>query len=131
MKRLLMICMLCLLVAGSARAAQSGFEPCLPQGIKADTVVSAEGVQTDAGNNLVKKVTVGDRLTALDARCRRGKLVDGKGRKITFYRLKGCWGNPPVNYQEILTRQREEIEKLKKRYTVITLTCNPDGMMIQ
>ncbi|MFL6275276.1 MAG: hypothetical protein ACJ74G_08685 [Blastocatellia bacterium] len=131
MKRLLMICMVCLLVASAALAAQSGFEHCLPPGIKAGTVVSAQGVQTDAGNNLVKKVMVRDHLTALKAHCRRGKLVDGKGREIAFYRLKGCWGNPPANYQEILTRQNEEIEKLKKRYTVITLTCNPDGMMIQ
>jgi hypothetical protein len=36
-------------------------------------------------------------------------------------------GNPPADYQEILQRQREELEKLKKQYTVIEMTCNPEG----
>ena len=34
------------------------------------------------------------------------------------YKLKGCWGNPPRNYQEILERQEAELAILRKRYTV-------------
>ena len=29
--------------------------------------------------------------------------------------------------QEILRKQREEIDKLKQQYTVIEMTCNPSG----
>ena len=130
MRRSLVGCAIYFFITGSAFAQQT-YERCLPAGITARTVVSAEGVQTDVGHNVVKKVTVGDRLRSLKARCHKGKLVDARGREITFYWLHGCWGNPPANYQEILARQREEIEKLQKRYTVITLTCNPDGIMIQ
>ena len=129
-KRSLMRCVVYLCLTGAA-CAQQRFEPCLPAGVTAQTVVSVEGVQTDAGHNVVKRITVRDRLVALKARCRKGKLVDGRGREITFYRLKGCWGNPPADYQEILARQHAEIEKLQKRCTVITLTCNPDGMLVQ
>jgi len=75
----------------------------------------------------IKKTTVEQRLIELDARCDKGKLVDAAGKEIYFYRLKGCWGNPPPDYQEILQRQNEELEKLRKRYTVIEMTCNPEG----
>ncbi len=88
---------------------------CLPARINSDDKVSAS-------------VTVRQRLIELKAHCRRGKLFDRSGKEIRFYRLAGCWGNPPPGYREILERQRRELEKLKKRYTVIELTCNPDGI---
>ena len=97
--------------------------PCLQKGIKLNDVVTY-----DQG---AKKITVKDKLKEIKARCRRGILVDGKGRPIYFYALKGCWGNPPANYQEILERQKKEIRKLKNRYTVIEMTCNPGGLPIQ
>ena len=96
---------------------------CLQKDIKLKDVVTY-----DPG---AKKVTVKDKLTKLKARCRHGKLIDRRGRPIYFYALKGCWGNPPARYQEILNGQKEEIRKLKKRYTVIEMTCNPDGLPIQ
>jgi hypothetical protein len=65
-------------------------------------------------------------LTKLRARCKQGKLVDGTGREIYFYRLAGCWGNPPEDYQEVLEKQRNEIVRLKKKYTVIEISCNQD-----
>jgi len=80
-----------------------------------------------AGGN---QVTVEQKLRELRARCRRGKLVDASGREIYFYRLQGCWGNPPEDYQQILQRQQQEIQRLKKRYTVIEMTCNPSGVPI-
>ena len=67
------------------------------------------------------------KLKQLKARCRKGKLVDAKGKEIRFFRLQGCWGNPPEDYQEILTRQAQELENLRKQYRVIEMTCNESG----
>jgi hypothetical protein len=77
----------------------------------------------------VERETIKQRLDKLDARCKSGKLVDGKNREIRFYQLQGCWGNPPPGYQEIMNRQREELEELKKKYNVVEITCNPSGEM--
>jgi hypothetical protein len=103
------------------------FGTCLPAGVKATDIVSAQLVRS---TGVVKKITVEDKLTELKARCKKGKLVDASGKEIYFFRKTGCWGNPPANYQEILQRQNDELEKLKKRYTVIEMTCNPDGVQI-
>jgi hypothetical protein len=75
-------------------------------------------------------MTVAQKLASLKARCKRGKLVDGAGKEIRFFHLKGCWGNPPEGYQEILDKQAGELATLKKRYTVIEMTCNPSGILI-
>ncbi len=69
------------------------------------------------------KVTVKMRLVQLKARCKRGMLVDGKGKQIYFYTLIGCWGNPPADYLDLLEHQAQEIQRLKKRYTVIQISC--------
>jgi hypothetical protein len=68
--------------------------------------------------------TVQNKLVEMKARCRKGRLVDSKGREIRFFHLS-CWGNPPENYQEIRRRETTELAKLKKRYTVIEFGCNP------
>ena len=68
-----------------------------------------------------------DKLKELSARCRKHKLVDARGREIRFYQLVGCWGNPPDDYQQQLERQAKELVKLRKRYRVIEMTCNPSG----
>lgn len=112
-------------------ATPQRLEACLPSQIKLTDIVSAEIIESTAAGNLIKKVTVKEILTALKARCRKGKLVDGSGREIYFYRLTGCWGNAPADYEDILERQRKEIERLKKRYTVVEMTCNPSGILIQ
>jgi hypothetical protein len=44
--------------------------------------------------------------------------------------MTGCWGNPPENYQQILDEQARKLAQLKKRYTVIEMTCNPSGELI-
>ena len=137
MLRIMIITTLLIYLGWSAPAEQK-FQSCLPKGITMETVVSAMRVRhagppskTIAGQeNNVRKITVRDKLIELKARCKRGKLVDAAGKEIVFYRLKGCWGNPPQDYLEILQRQSEELEKLRKKYTVIELTCNPSGQMI-
>jgi hypothetical protein len=87
---------------------------CLPSGVASSGVVS-------------RGLTVADRLADLDARCDGPTLVDRHGREIRFYRLTGCWGNPPADAQEILDNQRRELDELRRRYTVIEMTCSPDG----
>ena len=103
---------------------------CLPRDIKCDDVVSAQPVYSKSNRGEVRTITVAQTLRQIRARCRKGKLVDGKGKEIHFYKLNGCWGNPPDNYQEILDGQAKELEKLRQRYRVIALTCNPSGSEI-
>ena len=100
---------------------------CLPEYVKPTDVVSTRLVQTDGGT---LKITVEQKLAELKASCKNGKLVDGTGAEIYFYKLTGCWGNPPRNYQEILERQEAELAILRKQYTVIEMTCNPSGLPI-
>jgi hypothetical protein len=105
---------------------------CLPPDIKLGDIVNATSSGYAKGQAVeVHKVTVEQRLNELKATCDSdNKLVDGSGRRIVFYHLTGCWGNPPQGYQNILQKQQEEINKLKEQYTVIEMTCNPSGVPI-
>ena len=95
---------------------------CLPDGIKPDLIVSTERVESNR-RLIVRTVTVNQILIRLGARCKKGKLVDEHGREIYFYRLIGCWGNPPADYQELLAKQNSELSRLKRQYNVIEITC--------
>jgi hypothetical protein len=99
---------------------------CLPKGIQPTDVVNYRGARPFMQKGK-QAITVEETLVRLKASCKKGRLVDGSGKQIYFFQLKGCWGNPPDNYQEILERQNSELIKLKKRYTVIEMTCNPSG----
>ena len=96
---------------------------CLPAGMKADAVVGADP-------KTHKLITVAAALKKIKARCSHGSLVDRKGRKIKFFELQGCWGNPPADYLEILEQQKLTLEKLKKKYTVIEIPCTTNGRSI-
>jgi hypothetical protein len=111
---------------------KSSLAKCLPADIKLNDVVDATSSGYANGQPVgLQKVTVEQKLNELKATCNRdNKLVDGSGKQIIFYHLKGCWGNPPRNYQEILKEQRDEINRLKQQYTVIEMTCNPSGIPI-
>jgi len=102
-----------LLCAGVLPAAGSPAAGCLPGGIGLSDVVSP-------------RLTVEGKLIDLQARCDHGQLVDVDGKEIRFYRVIGCWGNPPADYRELLEQQRRELDALKARYTVIEMTCSPD-----
>ena len=99
-------------------------DACMPAGVQASDVVSSQAVKP--GGKVVT-VTVSQKLKALGARCRKGKLVDAKGTEIRFSQLVGCWGNPPDDYQEQLERQTRELTKRRKRYRVIEMTCDSSG----
>lgn len=112
----------------SLSAAPSRRTPaCLPEGIKSTDIVSARMIRSAEGKDRMEKITVGQKLRTMKARCQKGKLVDAEGKEIYFFRLQGCWGNPPADYQEILQQQQQQLDKLRQRYTVIEMTCNPEG----
>ena len=106
----------------SGDGASKGFAPCLPAGVELEEVVSAPQSKS-ATATPSKRVTVRETLFRLEAHCKEGKLIAGSGREIRFYRLVGCWGNPPVDYLEQLARQNQELERLKKHYTVVEIAC--------
>jgi hypothetical protein len=110
--------------------SQSSLAKCLPADIKLSDGVDA--TSTGHANGIpvgLHKVTVEQTLNELKATCDSdNKLVDGNGKQIIFYHLTGCWGNPPYSYQDILQKQRDEIDKLKQQYIVIEMTCNPSGI---
>lgn len=116
---------------GSLAADSSGDSwPCLKNDLKPEDVVSSSLSNPGMSHGKETKVTVDQTLKRLKARCRRGKLIDLSGREIYFYRLAGCWGNPPDDYQQVLQRQSEELQKLRKRYHVIEIACslNPESI---
>jgi hypothetical protein len=96
-----------------------------------DSPFRGQGRESGALHDTAKHtITVAEKLASLKARCKKGMLIDGHGRQIYFFQLAGCWGNPPDNYQEILENQNTELIRLRKRYTVIEMTCNPSGIQI-
>lgn len=99
----------------SDAARQPKFD-CLPKDVTQDDVVEYR-----RGN---KDVTVQGKLVGMKARCEKGKLVDARRKEIRFFRTS-CWGNPPADYQEIRKQENEDLEKLKRRYTVIVFGCDP------
>ena len=99
---------------------------CLPSDIKEDSIVRIVEKTSPKGDTFTR-VTVGQTLKKLRAKCFRGKLIDSRKREIRFFQLQGCWGNPPDDYLAVLHTQKKELARLKKRYTVIEMTCNSDG----
>lgn len=116
------------LFLSSAPATKQSCSTCLPKEIQPEDVVSYQLAKP--GTQKGKAITVADTLVTLKAHCKRGKLVDRSGRQIYFFHLQGCWGNPPADYQEILQAQDRELKKLKQRFTVVEMTCNPSGELI-
>ena len=99
---------------------------CLPTDIKEDTVAN---FVTAKGGQGTSPITVKQTLKTLKAKCSHGKLVDRRRRQIRFFRLQGCWGNPLADAAEILKRQREEINRLKKKYTVLEMACQSSELL--
>jgi hypothetical protein len=130
MRYLLIVLCLVLPVLAMDASPRKACCQCLPAGVKRSDVVSRLTFKPGVGKG-ARVLTVGQKLDELKAHCKGGKLVDGSGREIYIFHLEGCWGNPPENYQEIMDEQAKKIAQLKKRYTVIEMTCNPSGELIQ
>ena len=77
-----------------------------------------------------KKIRFTNKLNQIGARCRAKRLVDAKGVN-SFLPPPGCWGKSAENYQEILENQQQELARLRRRYRVIEISCNPTGVLIQ
>lgn len=111
-----------LICLSSEDGKDNGFAACLPAGIELEEVVSSPRLKSTTVT-ASKQVTIRETLSRLKAHCKKGKLIAGSGREIRFYRLAGCWGNPPEDYQEQLARQNQELQRLKKKYTVVEIPC--------
>jgi len=116
----------CIAVFGVVGLAQK--YPCLPLDIKEDSIVGTIIGHLPGGEMGIRTISVRQTLKILKARCYRGKLIDGKRKSIKFYTLQGCWGNPPADYMEILARQAKELAELKKRFTVVEISCHTGTM---
>jgi hypothetical protein len=92
---------------------------CLPEGFALTDVVSYQRSASGKEDH----ITIEQKLAELKARCKRGRLLDGKGREIRFFR-PACFGNPPADYEEIRQRESEELARLQKDYNVIILECD-------
>lgn len=99
-----------------AAADRAALERALPQGI-----TMAHFVEMDANG---RRVTVGDKLVEIKAVVGQdGKLYDGAGRPIEFYREEIFGMDPGPDYYR---QQQEYLEKLKQRAHVITMNWDPD-----
>jgi hypothetical protein len=107
-------------------SAHAAGQSCLPSDVKPTEIVAPD---SDKQEQITKPKTVKDRLTELKARCRNGKLIDSRGKEIHFFRLIGCWGNPPADYEEQLEEQRVKLRELQKKYTVIQIPCVANPMI--
>jgi hypothetical protein len=105
---------------GKPTMGKVGRFACLPEGRQLTDVISYQ--KTQKAN--LQAVTIKDKLLALKARCKAGKLIDGKSREIKFFNIS-CFGNAPDNYEEIVQKERQELAKLQKSHTVILIECNP------
>src|ERR1044072_6681757 len=93
---------------------------CLGDEFKSTDIVSYREKRKGSG----EFITIEDKLIEMKAQCKKGKLIDSKGREIKFFKF-ACFGNPPADYEEIRQKENEELEKLQKDYTVIILECDP------
>ena len=100
-------------------ATSSRFD-CLPAESKLSDVVSYRPRKKGSDDY----ITIEDKLVEIKAQCKQGKLVDSKGREIKFFKFS-CYGNPPMDYEEIAQKERDELDKLQKDFTVIVMECDP------
>jgi len=104
-------------------AQRNGFDGCLPAGNKFGGDSAGSALEINLSYNQPKGLPSRRDSSSFRARCKGGKLKRSCWQEIYFYTLIGCWGNPPANYLEILQRQEREIQRLKRRYTLIQIPC--------
>jgi hypothetical protein len=102
----------------SSRQASTTQFACLPEGFQLKDKISDSRKE----NGSKQPLTIEDKLLELKARCKRGKLFDGKGKEIRLFKFS-CIGNRQDNYREIAQKESEELADLQKRYTVIIIAC--------
>jgi hypothetical protein len=121
-------------LANASRKPPTSIASCLPATFKLTDIVTANIVNSTPNQPgtppkvTIKKITVGQTLSKLKASCLKKKLRDRNHREIQFYKLTGCWGIEPPFAETALAKQAADLQALKKRYTVIEMTCNPGGI---
>lgn len=102
----------------------------LPAGVTLTDEVREE-IRDESGRVVETKIiTVGEKLKMLGARQDKDRLVDRKGREIKFYKppVRGVSEGVEADRRQA-RRDREELEKLREKYTVIVLYVNPLKVM--
>jgi hypothetical protein len=102
------------------KATESSQFECLSKDFQLSDIVSYRRIRKSDD----KQITIEDKLAELKARCKAGKLIDSEGREIRFFRLS-CFGNPPENIDEIVQKERQTLDTLKKKYHVVVIGCDP------
>lgn len=121
-------------LANASRKSSTAIASCLPANLQLTDIVTADMVNSTSNRPgtpakvTIKKITVGQTLAKLKASCRNKKLRDRNYREIRFYKLTGCWGTEPPFAETALAKQAADLKALKKRHTVIEMTCNPGGI---
>jgi hypothetical protein len=46
-------------------------------------------------------------------------------KETYVYHRNTCWGNPPYNYAELRQQENDTISKLKEKYRVTVIECDP------
>lgn len=98
----------------------------LPENIKAETEVR-RAIKNEQGETISFEITtVEKRLNELQARYENDRLIDGNGREIRFYEPL-CRGVSRGTEEDEADQKAKETElaELEKKYTVITLNCDP------
>jgi len=108
---------------------QSGLplSQCLPAGVKLSDEVGMKNTTNQQGLVVESTpITLEEKLAELKAVCRNDRtLRDAAGKRIYLYSDTACWqGAAPSNYQELLTKQSNEVKTLEGRYIVIEIPCN-------
>lgn len=108
---------------------QTKFEN-LPDGAKLTDKVRE--VETDRDGKVVSDeiITVKQKLEKIGAKYEDGKLVDGEGKEIRFYKppMRGASQGFEED-QKQTERDAEELKKLQEKYTVIILYVDPADIM--
>jgi len=100
---------------------------CLPAGIKLSDEVGMKNTTDQFGHILESTpITLQEKLLELNAVCGSDKtLTNDAGKVIYLYSDSACWqGVAPSNYQELLTKQSNEVKALERSYIVIEIPCN-------
>jgi hypothetical protein len=122
---LIFICLALLVSSGGAQQGKKkkktpqppSLTACLPPDVKADEFVSF-------AMNGKGGVTVQAKLKEIKAVCRQGKLYAPDAREIRFFR-PACWGNPPMDADEIRAQEARQLAELQKCCHVIIFQCDP------
>lgn len=105
----------------STPADWSAISACLPADVKLDHVFCPDREACPPA----ERTTVKQKLMDMGVYAKDGKLYDRSGREIRFHRIPRS-GPPPTREKE--QADRDHLEDLRRRYTVITLYALEGGV---